>query len=58
MDKGFGKFGSTEWHKNNINDLSSVAEIGDYIYGLLGEKLEDGSLPEVKDRAIKIIEAI
>ena len=54
MDKGYGKFGSYEWHENYINSLDDEESICRYVYQLRKQTLDAGdTIEETRDKAIK-----
>lgn len=55
-DKGWGKFGSYEWHRNSINDLKGNTAVYEYVLELTGIKIEKKGFPKhVKKKALHVI---
>jgi len=56
MDKGFGKFGSYEWHKNQIDACESQEQVIQYVFDLKQIKLPSfDTLDESKEKAIELV---
>lgn len=55
-DKGFGQFGSHEWHANQIADLSDSDAICHYVHSLLGKPMDpESTVDKTKQKAIEAI---
>lgn len=55
-DKGFGKFGSVDWHENTINNINESSAICWYMLDL-GEIVMRpcGTVEDTRAKAIKIL---
>ena len=55
-DKGFGKFGSNEWHINQINVMDDDKRICRYVFGLLSITITpQDTLDQTKQIALELI---
>ena len=55
-DKGFGVFGSVEWHETCINSFDDDKDVIEYIFLARGRKLEPS--PTIEETKQKAIEAL
>ncbi len=55
-DKGFGKFGSNEWHTTQINDMDDANRVCWYIFKLTDVVIKpQETLDQTKEKALKLI---
>lgn len=55
-DKGWGKFGSYQWHFNQIHSLKSNNEVVEYLKQLTGKHLNNKGRPDyIKKKALHVI---
>lgn len=55
-DKGFGKFGSFEWHSGQIKELASSESVCFYISQLTGvTMMPENTVEQTKEKAIESI---
>ena len=55
-DKGFGKFGTNEWHTTQINDMTDANRVCWYIFKLTDVVIEpQDTLDKTKAKALELI---